>query len=164
MSRQKLSQQVMWAILMMLLFVGCGAPSASPTSGPLPESVTEWIEVTFDGNECTVSGPTELTTGDQSFILNDLSDKEGVLLVSRLLDGKTFQDILDYAREPYVWRPTPSWVEHQSQLGAPIKANGGEVWTIILRKEGEHFIYIERLYPFGIWICAPLWVIEAPSE
>ena len=62
MNRKKLSQQVMWAILIILLLVGCGAPAATPapiqptetsttTSEPLPETVAEF-EVAFDGNEC----------------------------------------------------------------------------------------------------------------
>ena len=38
MNRQKLSQQVMGAILITLLLVGCGAPAATPT--PIPPTAT----------------------------------------------------------------------------------------------------------------------------
>ena len=40
MNRQKLSQQVMWAILITLLLVGCGAPAATPTPIPPPATPT----------------------------------------------------------------------------------------------------------------------------
>jgi hypothetical protein len=165
MNEQRLSQQVMWAILIMLLLVGCGTPAATPTSGPLPRDVAEGIEVTFDGNECIVSGPTELSIGEHSFVLKDLSEQNAYLLVSLLHDGKTFQDWLDEQSEPGVFA-RPSWVEFPSQLGAPKKTNGGEVWTYILRKEGEHFISVGEDLPDSkrLWFCSPLEVIEAPSE
>ena len=135
----------MWTILITLLLVGYGAPAATPTpipqtatptppSGPLPGFVAEGIEVTFDGIECTVSGPTELPIGEHSFVLKDLSGQNQVLYVSYLLDGKTFQDFLDeQPNEPDVYLPKPSWVIHTPQLGEPIKANGGKAWTYILR-------------------------------
>jgi hypothetical protein len=40
MKGQKLSQQVVWAIVIMLLFVGCGAPAATPTPVPPTEAAT----------------------------------------------------------------------------------------------------------------------------
>ena len=98
-------------LLALLLMTACSSSQSSPTpipptpipptatptptSEPLPGSVPEEIEVTFDGNECTVSGPTELPIGEHSFILNDLSETNAELWVLRLRDGKTFQYLLD---------------------------------------------------------------------
>ena len=177
MNRQKLSQQVMWATLITLLLVGCGTPAATPTpiqptetstptSEPLPETVAEF-EVTFDGNECTVSGPSESLTGHHSFILNDLSDKRVDLWVGRLLEGKTVQDLLDEQGEPGVWWPKPSWFFYAQQIGtAWINENGGKVWTYLLNEEGEYVIYV-GIYladTKNLWFCAQTLVIEAPSE
>ena len=165
MSRQKLSQQVMWAILVTLLLVGCGAPAATPT--PIPPTATLTpvppIEVTFDGTECTVSGPTELPTGDHKFVLKDLSEQNQVLYVSLLLDGKTYQDLLDLQSEPGEYYPKPSWVVH-TKGGMRRNAKGEHVWTYSLDIEGEHAIYLGSAFPHSLWFCAPLKVIEAPSE
>ena len=185
MSRQKLSQQVIWAILITFLLVGCGAPAATPipptaipspipptatptpTSEPVPGSVPEEIEVTFDGNECTVSGPTELPMGDHSFVLNDLSEMNAELWVLRLLDGKTFQDLLDERGEPGMWWPQPGWVGYARHAGGPLKnANGGEVWTYLVDIEGDYVIMVGEYTPASkrIWFCPPLKVIETLSE
>jgi N-acetylneuraminic acid mutarotase len=40
MNRQQLSQRVTWGILITLLFVGCGAPAAAPTSVPPTATAT----------------------------------------------------------------------------------------------------------------------------
>jgi hypothetical protein len=178
MNRQKLTQQVMWTILITLLVVGCGAPAATPTpipptgtptttSEPLPETVAEAIEVTYDGNECTVSGPTELPIGELSFVLKDLSEEMNVhLTVTRLLDGKTFQDLLDLQGEPGKFPPQrPSWIDTPTLLGRTWNESiGGVVYTYSLNKEGEYVILVSGSSPISVWYCAPLWVIEAPSE
>ena len=98
MSQQKSFGQVIWASLITLFLVGCAAPSATPTpipptftpvpvlptetstnesptpttepiSTPLVDPDAEVIEVTYDGNGCTVSGPSELPPGDHLFVL-----------------------------------------------------------------------------------------------
>ena len=174
MSRQKLSQQVMWAILVTLLLVGCGAPAATPTPipptatlTPVPPTATLTpvppIEVTFDGTECTVSGPTELPTGDHKFVLKDLSEQNQVLYVSLLLDGKTYQDLLDLQSEPGEYYPKPRWSVHTTG-GMRRNAKGENVYTFSLDIEGEHAIYLGSAFPHSLWFCAPLKVIEAPSE
>jgi len=167
MNRQKLSKQVIWVILITLVLAGCGASAAAPT--PVPATATlppiPEIEITYDGNECTVSGPTELPTGWHSFVIYDLSELDVALYVSRLTDGKTFKDLLDEQGEPGRYWLKPSWVIHASQPGvAWNKPDGGLVHTYNLTKEGEHAIYIGGYTPMSIWFCAPFQVIAAPSE
>jgi hypothetical protein len=136
MNRQKLSQQVMWAILIPLLLVGCGAPAATPTSEPSPEPVVEVGDVIFDGTECTVSGSTELPPGRYSFVLKDQSELEVNLFVSRLTDGKTFQDLLDLQSEPGEYVPEQDWIDHAVELGSAWnKPDGGKVHTYIFIEE-----------------------------
>jgi len=168
-------------LLALLLMTACSSSQSSPTpipptatptptSEPLPGSVPEEIEVTFDGNECTVSGPTELPIGEHSFILNDLSEMNAELWVLRLRDGKTFQYLLDEQGErggPGVWWPQPSWVVHARHTGGPLKnANGGEIWTYVVDIEGDYVIMVGEYRPCSkrIWFCPPLMVIETPSE
>ena len=130
-------------------------------------SSDEGIEVTWDGNECTVSGPTELLMGNHSFALINLSDQEDDLWVINLLEGKTLQDLLDEQGEAGRWWPKPDWVSHSEQLGPPkIDANGREVWTFVLDKEGDYVIVVGIDLPDAekAWICPQSLVVEAPSE
>ena len=178
MSRQKLSQQVMWTILITLLFVGCGAPAATPTpipptatptptSEPLPGSVAEGIEVTFDGNDCTVTGPTELPAGEHTFIFIDQSDMRGELSLVYLEDGKTFQDLLDEQIGPGVWSPKQSWVIYDTRVSIEFQESNGrrvDSSTWKLDKVGEHTIICYVSTPQMIWVAAPFMVVETPSE
>jgi hypothetical protein len=169
MNRQKLFQQVMWAILITLLLVGCGAPAATPTSEPSPEPVVEVGDVIFDGTECTVSGSTELPPGRYSFVLKDLSEEDVHLFVSRLTDGKTFQDLLDLQSEPGEYVPEQDWLNHTVEPGSAWnKPDGGEVHTYIFIEEGEYAVSLwsweTETTPMKIWFCAPFWVKEDPSE
>jgi len=152
--------------LTLIVLAGCG-PSAqpippTPTSTSLPTPTP--IVVTFDGNECTVSGPTELPTGEHSFLVKDLSGQGQYLYVSRLLDGKTFQDLLDLQSEPGEYVPKPSWVIWQGRRPTERIAEGEHLYTFVLNKEGEHSIELYVSSPRSLWFCAPLKVIEAPSE
>lgn len=151
MNRQKLSMQVMWAILLTLMLVGCGASAATPT---------QEIEVTFNGNECTVSGPSEIPIGERPIILNDLSDMNMRLFVSRLIDGKTFQDLLDLQSEPGELYPAPSWVVDAQKYSA----SDSEDSIYVLDEPGEYALYVYSLSPEILWLCAPRQVIEAPIE
>ena len=158
MNGRKYSKQVLWIILITLVLVGCDFLN--------PTAIAE-IEVAFDGNECTASGPSESVTGPHSFILNDLSDKEVELWASRLDEGKTVQDLLDEQGEPGEWWPKPSWFTHTQQARTVwINENGGEVWTYLLDEEGEYVVYvgIDKLTEKKLWFCAQTLVVEAPVE
>ncbi len=158
--------------LLFVLLTGCTTttpeiPTLEPTvistqtSIPPTPSLHQPIEVTFDGNECTVSGPTEIPTGNYPFVWNDLSEQQNTdFWVSRLLDGKTFQDLLDLQSEPGEYFPKPSWVVHSPGY----YSFTAEVWVIILDEVGEHAIYLGGKNPLSIWHCASFQVFEDPSE
>jgi len=127
--------------------------SIPPTPSPPP------IEIIFDGNECTLSGPTEVPTGNYPFVWNDLSEGQNTdFEVARLLDVKTYQDILDLQSEPGEYYPRPSWIVH----AAGYYSTTAEVWIILLDEAGDYFIYLGTVH--NLWNCAPFKVIEAPSE
>ena len=161
----------------MLLLVGCGAPAATPTSTPLPptdkstpiptseplpESGPEMIVVTFDGDECTVSGPTELPVGEHGIVLNNLTGELGNLGLGQLIDGHMYQDLLDLKIEP--GGPTNnSWVRAVITTHTWSELKGYE-YSFSLDEAGEYAIWVYGANPVSVWICAPLEVIEAPSE
>ena len=155
MNGEKIFQLVIWKIMITLL-VGCGVAADLP----VPE-----IEVIFEGNGCTASGPTRLPTGDHSFAYKNLSEDNIDLWVGRILDGKTYQDMLNLQSEPGEFIPQPSWTVHQRQLGkAWNESIGGEIYTFDLNNEGEHYIVVGSYSPKSVWFCGSFQVIEAPSE
>jgi hypothetical protein len=129
------------------------------------------IQVTFDGNSCPALEPAELPPGKLSFILYNTSDMNVKLEVARLLQNKTMQDLLDIQKEPGVWWPKPSWVEHTSAGGAAWAANdGGKVWNYKPYIPGEYFIYV-IIFDYDndasenkLWFCQQFSVKGSPSE
>ncbi len=110
-----------------------------------------------------MSGPTELPVGEHQFILKNLSGQTVDLWVSHLLDGKTFQDMLDLQSEPGEYVPPPSWVVLAIKRGTEWNESKGEKVYTFLVEEGENVIDIGINYPASLWLCAPLKVIEAPE-
>jgi len=137
MNGQKLLQRVIWGFLITLLLVGCSVPAAKP----IPETVDEPIKITFDGKECTSSGPTELPTGEHSFVYKNLSEDYLSFKVGRFLEGKTYQDLLELQSEPGEYNPRVFWTAHPRVLGRTWnESTGEETFTFALNKEGVHSI------------------------
>ncbi len=67
-----------------------------PAAAPSLEPLEVIFEVTFDGKECIVEGPTEVSMGKYNHIFHNLTDKKGLKFwVGQMLDGKTYQYLLD---------------------------------------------------------------------
>jgi hypothetical protein len=137
-------------------------PKPTNTDLSLPsnsQSIEIEFEVTFDGNGCTVSGPPEVPIGDYSFLLNNVSGRRVKLVVAQLLDGHTFQDLVDlqsepgdpFAIEPWMSKPFYYTKDHK-------------IYTVFLDEAGEHGIAIGEYNHVNSWLCAPFQVIETPSE
>jgi len=117
------------------------------------------FEVTFDGNGCTVSGPTEVPIGEYSFLLNNLGGRRVILGVTQLLDGHTFQDLVDLQAEPGDNFAIEYWMSKPFYYTKDHK-----IYTVSLDEAGEHGILISVYNHVGIWLCIPFQVIETPSE
>ena len=146
-------------LIVTLLMTGCAGKDEGFTIG----EVIDPIEVTFDGNGCSVTGPTELKAGEHAFIFIDKSGLSGELYLVRLEEGKTFQDHLDGQSEPGEWYPKPPWVFYDSQLSIESEdTNGGRVdksiWS--LDKVAEHTILCYVDSPRLLWFAAPLFIVE----
>ena len=178
MNCKQLFQLILWVILPIFIFIGCSAPATTHTPTPIPtktpepttESVPEIVaefEITFDGKDCIVTGPTEVPAGKHTFMFIDISDMKGELWLHNLDDGKTIQDCLDLQSEPGEWYPMQSWAHSDVCYSHKTQESNGkrvsiEVW--ILNKVGEHNIMCYVHSPKMIWFAAPIIVVEAPSE
>ena len=62
--------------------------------------------VTFDGASCSYEGPEVVSEGDLIFVFKNLSDKPAAHLhVNALVDGTTWQDILELAAKGPITAP-----------------------------------------------------------
>lgn len=128
-----------------------------PTASPQPNQNT--FEVTFDGRNCDVPGLTEVATGEYLFHLNNQSDRKVDIAVMHLIDGHTYQDLLDLQDEngePFVrvyWMSLPYYYTKDHK-----------VWHYTLDEPGEHAILILQHVHVGMWICEPFQVVEGVSE
>ena len=143
-------------LFLTLIVSGCDDISSKPE-----------IEVTFDGKECTVSGPTELPLGEVTTKFFDLSDLGGELWIVYLKEGKTFQDHLDLQSEQGEWVPKPSWVSYNSRISGKSEESKGkridtEIWN--LDRAGEHVIFCYVSSPQMLWNAAPLFISENSIE
>lgn len=138
-------------------------PPTEESGPPTPTLVDEPIlfgEVTFDGNECTVEGPEEVSRGVYYFILNDESDKNLQLWINHILEDKTFEDLLDWQPEPGVYVPHPSWIEHpRSTYSLEAK-----ITVHFLDQVGNYATLVGGYNPSSLWFCEPFRVIEVEGE
>ena len=149
-------------IFFVFLLTACTQAPEVPPAVKIPAFTpqTNDFEVTFDGNGCTVSGPTEVPIGDYSFRLINSSESRIKLMVTQLLDGHTFQDLVDLQTEPgdnYMIEP---WMSKPFYYTKDHK-----IYIVSLDEAGdEHVISIAEGNHAGIWHCVPFQVIESISE
>ena len=132
----------------------------TPTVEPLPGLVPEGIVITFTKKEeCTVSGPTELPAGEYTYVLRDLSGVRHTIYISYLLDGKTYQDLVDMQGKPGRYWPKPDWVVYAKITDGWRNESRNELYLTFSLEEGEHAaVYLGSTQPVSLWFCAPIWV------
>jgi len=84
----------------------------TPTPGPASCKEVEGVclSLTFDGESCKYSGPTEIKSGSVTTIYLNNSERLSKVAISRLDEGKTVQDVLDYIEE--VHNGDPNWTKY----------------------------------------------------
>lgn len=131
----------------------------TPTIEPLPGLVPEGIIATFTKKEeCTISGPTELPTGEYTFVLRTLGELKGILYVSYLIDGKTSQDLLNLEMESgHYWHGAMKILVVADVKDGWRNESRNERYVIYLLEEGEHLVYRETSNPHVQWYCGLIW-------
>ena len=146
---------------MLFILTGCTQAPEVPEASKTPASTPHMIdfEVTFDGNGCTASGPTDVPIGDYSFLLINSSGRGAKLVVTQLLDGHSYQDMVDLQTEPGDNFMIETWMSRPFYFSKDQK-----VYVVALDEAGEHGIVISEDKHAGIWLCAPFQVIENSSD
>lgn len=166
-------------LIVLVLVAACSTIEPAPTSTQLPpteplpptqtpeDDIIKYGVVTFDGSKCTVSGPDEVPTGKYNFVLNDLTgEKRARIMVARLEEGKTFQDLANVFQDLANIQGEPGMqISPITWISIPFNFTVDRiVYTFYLDTPGEHAIEVGSYVPHNLWLCAPLQVVEAPSE
>lgn len=158
--KNEMSKTVILSFLVFLL-TSCTQALEVPKATRLPSTTppTHDFEVTFDGNSCTVSGPAEVPIGDYSFRLINSSDSRIKLMVTQLLEGHTFQDLVDLQTEPGDNFMVKAW------MSKPFYYTEDQIIYIVsLDEAGEHGIGLAEYNHVAMWLCGPFQVIKTRSE
>lgn len=144
------------------------APSAevvtpNPTLAPTPDLVGTIvasgpsIDVTFDGQTCTIAGPTEVTRGEQAVAFHNLSQGGAYAWVGRNYPGRTWQDILHDMGTPGSYSAPEgvaimAW-DHSVIVGPELSY---QVYTFAMA--GEYHV-VAQAHGDYFWPCGPFFVI-----
>ena len=126
------------------------------------------LKVSFDGNECVLSGPSDLETGAHLIEVQNTSEYQGWMRICRGDDGYIWQDVLDHdfrddsdVDDDIEW---PTWCQgFPSSSVASVESNN-VVYEYKLRQEGLYFIIWDQNEPEAAWPCALLTVRKAVVE
>ena len=131
-----------------------------PTHTPWPTPLTEF-EVSWDGQECQISGPSVVPVGYHQVTWKNDSELSHSLAFRYLGDGHTLQDMLDLQGEPGRFFQRPSWVEDVEWRGREVEAAGEEIRTYHLDRTGNYVF--NAWSPSSIWICGHVTAAEELS-
>ena len=145
------------------------APTAAATPHPPRLSTQEaistivasgpMIEVSFNGTECILNGPSEIPLGPLVVKFTNSTGHIATPWVARNYPGKTWEDILDWIdTHP---SETPGWI---AILGYDFSVS--ETSTVSYRQyhldlKAEYHIVAESLTD-QFWPCGPFLVVETP--
>ncbi len=127
-------------VVMVLSLGGC-------KSGELDQDII----LTFDGEECKYEGPSVATEGDRVMTLKNTTEHESYLVVVKLDEGKTWQDLIDFVGEP---GSVPGWLPGVSTVMTSTDPDNPEVREYSLQN-GLYAIFCVD-FEDRIWPAAPL--------
>ena len=145
---------LLFILILPVIIVSCQtavsrqSADLSETHTPIP--VNYQFEVTFDGHQCSVTGPSETTVGSKVFLFTNNSGKRAILYVCRLETEKSYNDVLEYIGEPGSDVPEVVWCK--KIVGTyEFPGEKSSLWKFYFQ-EGEYSILCEQTeYPAGIW-------------
>lgn len=138
------------------------------TSTPEPESATNAsLEISFDGDECVVHGPSQLDTGVHEFVLHNQSGERASLWSGRLYPEKDWEDFLQWFQDncgppgslcPGTEAPWIAWLFNIKDIKvAPDEFH----YQYDLKLEADYFLVVARTSDSHVWPCGAFQVISA---
>ena len=127
------------------------------------------VGVSFDGETCDVDTES-VPAGDHAFVVTNDSDETVHLYVSILVDGHTFDELLELQEEvggsPNYY-PKPDWVVYEDVSSDPdarpeIELSDNQSMKGRALTEGADAVYLGTGVPYRLWFCAPL-SVTAPD-
>jgi hypothetical protein len=170
--RETKMKWLVYAFLVILL-VSCSSPTAqTPLETSTPDVKATLIaspptfEITFDGNNCIVDGPEEITTGEHLFVLHDLSDLSAYHVVQRMFSDHSFEEEKKWVEEN-CGPPGSHCVKDSGRVAGyqekkQVYDEDGDLYKLIdLTFEVEHAIWVGNP-KMEWWPCGSFQVVAAP--
>jgi len=132
-------------ILILTLIVGC---TSLPTCDDIEGTC---LELTFDGENCTYEGPTELNTGTVKILFRNKSESTASAILAFYREGKTVQDMIDYNGPEPTTKDAPSWAKILAGFER-IYAGESETLERNLKDIGTYTLLCWRKYPHAVWL------------
>ena len=122
------------------------------TTGPTATEAVEAVllHLTFDGESCTYEGPTELTPGPVELRFYNESETGAAVNFLQLLEGKTYQDVIEHTGPEPSTKHAPSWARELGSWSTTL-AGGGSNWKGDL-EPASYFMVCARVFPLAVWL------------
>jgi hypothetical protein len=120
------------------------------------------VEVTYDGTECTSNAPASVPAGEQTFVLVNNSDQVSRLLVRRIEDGHTLQELIDLQNEaggPGTKFPQPEWVVSTPVTSGPTALSDTETQYEYDLRTGDAGLIVDM--QGQVWLCGGFEAVDA---
>ena len=95
------------------------------------------LSLSFDGENCTYEGPTELTTEPAELVFSNESEGDGYVSVIKLDPGKTLEDVIEYNGGDPTSKHAPPWAR---ALGTFVPVPVGETKTFNLNLQPASYV------------------------
>lgn len=161
------------AFVPLLIAVSCNR-TVTPIETTETTSESILLHLTFDGENCTYEGPTDLMAVPARVVFTNASTIVSAMNFLRHQEGYSIQDAIDYygtehkglnhpfwTEELGFWGPLPSdesvkvWKETWATSQNIAPGESGTVWEGDLTP-GIYHLLCAKLHPFGVWFGAGL--------
>ena len=159
---------------LMLIMAACGDDDDASSTATTVSDEVDTPQLTWGGTDsdlvgqdaddavgdCTYAGPAEVTDGVVVVELVNTSDANANVLVTKLDEGYTVDDVAEYIVDPVAIAVAPSWLSDMGSGGA-VRAEPGETiaWEGNL-DAGEYVLMCTQSSVSLPWVGSGLTVVE----
>jgi hypothetical protein len=145
--------------MIYFLLAACSTPQSTITLIP-PTDIPLLFTYTLNGEVCTRNGPNEVSPGEYSIKLIDLTGNDNGIWVDLFAEGYTRKDILDKQEEPGDYFYNPDWLIPALRTGNKRDSNGNRIASFKFIESGEYIVVLGTYTPQTFWPCDTFFVVE----